>query len=291
MLSPVCVLFAVLAAELLQRVHIAGIAGGTELIDGELYFLEQLTGVVVAAVAAALLIRDAAVINRDQQMGVAFQADDGELPQRHIKCMAGIRNHSERFVENVENLFRNRGNGAGHRAGRRCADISIQQNGLHRFHHSVRIGRGDGNMGAGLVAAAGRGHKQLSAAVAAEQNGSLGENGKTGDRGGAGTTGVGFTVDLVVVSQIDRIKTAVHLQGVNGHYDGNQRGMTTRDTLRVVEDFLGRAREIDAQIFDAVFGLTGVEDFFRMNTSGFSNRIRVTTRTGHRVISHEKTSC
>lgn len=209
-LRSIC-LFAALAAELIQGIHVAGVARRTELVDRELNLLEQLTGIVVADVAAALLVGDAAVVNRNQQMCVTLQTNDGELTQSHKKYMAGIGNHSERFVEDVENLLGDRCDGAGQSARIRwCADIRIQQNGLYGFHHSFWVGRGNGNIGAGLVAAAGRGYKQLGAAVAAKQNGTLGKNGKSGDGSGAGAVGIGFAVDLVVVGQIHCIKSTVH---------------------------------------------------------------------------------
>lgn len=57
--------------------------GREKLVDGELDLPEQVAGVLLAfvAVAGALLVGYAVVVHRDQQLGVPFQTDHGELAQ------------------------------------------------------------------------------------------------------------------------------------------------------------------------------------------------------------------
>ena len=70
-----CVLPAAAAAAL------SGDIGREELVDGELDVAEDLAGIVLAAAAGALLLRQAVVIDWDQKLGIPLQADDGELAQ------------------------------------------------------------------------------------------------------------------------------------------------------------------------------------------------------------------
>ena len=59
-------------------------------MDGELHMTEQLAGVLItgAAVAGALLIGHAVVIDGDQELGIPLQPDEGELAQGHIEPLA-----------------------------------------------------------------------------------------------------------------------------------------------------------------------------------------------------------
>ena len=64
--------------------------GREELVDGELHVTEDLTGILLAgaAVAGAFLLRHAVVIDRDEQLGVPLQADEGELAKRDVEPLA-----------------------------------------------------------------------------------------------------------------------------------------------------------------------------------------------------------
>ena len=57
--------------------------GREELVYGELYLTEHITGILMAAVlaATAILAGDAVVISRNEQLGIPFHADNGELSQ------------------------------------------------------------------------------------------------------------------------------------------------------------------------------------------------------------------
>ena len=66
------------------------VAGGEELLDGEADLGEDLAGVVVAAAAGAFLLGHAVIVGRDEQLGVALKADDGELAEGDVQPAAGV---------------------------------------------------------------------------------------------------------------------------------------------------------------------------------------------------------
>ena len=63
--------------------------GGEELVDRELHMPEQLAGILVAgaAVAGALLLGHAVIVDRDQQLGIPLQANERELAQGYIETL------------------------------------------------------------------------------------------------------------------------------------------------------------------------------------------------------------
>ena len=66
-----------------------GAVGGEKLAHGELDLPEQLAGVLLLAVTAAVavLLRHTVVVGGDQDLGVPLQADDGELPQGNVQAV------------------------------------------------------------------------------------------------------------------------------------------------------------------------------------------------------------
>lgn len=72
-----------LAAVMLQVAEIVAVnvIGGEELVDGEFDAAEQLAGVVVRR-SDALFVGQAEVDDRHNKLGVALQADNGELAER-----------------------------------------------------------------------------------------------------------------------------------------------------------------------------------------------------------------
>ena len=64
--------------------------GREELVDGELDMAEDLAGIILAAaaVAGALLFRHTIVVDRNEKLGIALQADEGELAKGDIEPLA-----------------------------------------------------------------------------------------------------------------------------------------------------------------------------------------------------------
>ena len=132
------------AAELLGALVVPGDlqgVGGEELLHGEGDVLEQLAGVVAAAATGALLVGQAVVVHRDEQLAVPLQADDGELAQGHEDPPAVVA-HGQLASEALAH------------AGGDLADVAVaapvlaavhqlgvQDNGVHSFHYPHQIGK------------------------------------------------------------------------------------------------------------------------------------------------------
>ena len=81
-------LFAAAGLHVAESVSAGDGIGGEELIHGEFDVAENLTGVILAAAAGALLVGHAVIIHRHQKLSLALQANDGELTQGDIDPLA-----------------------------------------------------------------------------------------------------------------------------------------------------------------------------------------------------------
>ena len=116
--------------------------GREELAHRELDLPEQLAGVLLAAVAAAVavLLRHAVIVGGHEQLGVPLQADDGELAQGD-KQAVHIAASNQLLGE------------AGAHRGRNLAAIVVvmalahlhqlhsQDDGIHRLYYPHQIGK------------------------------------------------------------------------------------------------------------------------------------------------------
>ena len=66
------------------------VIGREKLLHRETDAAEESAGIVVGR-ADALAFGEAVVIHRDHQLGVPFQPDQGELPQRGVPETVGVR--------------------------------------------------------------------------------------------------------------------------------------------------------------------------------------------------------
>lgn len=132
------------AAKLLGALVVAGnLQGvwGEELLHGKGNVLEQLAGIVAAAAAGALLVGQAVVVYRDEELAVPLQADDGELAQGY-KDPAAVVSHGQLAGEALAH------------AGGDLADVAVaapvlaavhqlgvQDDGVHSFYYPHQIGK------------------------------------------------------------------------------------------------------------------------------------------------------
>lgn len=58
--------------------------GWEKFVHGEMDILEDTAGIFLSVAAGALLVRNAVVVYRNQQLGISLQPHDGELPQGDI---------------------------------------------------------------------------------------------------------------------------------------------------------------------------------------------------------------
>jgi hypothetical protein len=71
-------------------IMILGGAGWEEFVNRELYLAEDFARIVIVVIAGAnaLLGGQAVIVNWDEQLGVSFQTDDGELTQGYVNALS-----------------------------------------------------------------------------------------------------------------------------------------------------------------------------------------------------------
>ena len=238
---------------ILHRFGSRAVVGREELAHRELDLPEQLAGVLLAAVAAAVavLLRHAVVVGRHEQLGVPLQADDGKLAQGNKQAM---------HIAAGDQLLRE----AGAHRGRNLAAVVVvmalaylhqlhpQDDGIHRLHH------GGGSSGSGqaldvTAAVLSGGGEHLGAAFAAKEDHPLVKHRQTGDLHGAGGAHKGVGGNAVEVPHIHGVEPPV--EGDRLHIDVRvqQLGATRLHRYRPVNDLLAAPGGVDPQVLDAVF--------------------------------------
>ena len=110
-------------------------AGREELVDRELDFPEELTGVAGRVRRGAFLVRDAVVVNRDHHLDFALQLDDGEHTDGDVDVPSGLAGDESAVEDAVHRL----GNGGGGAAAvavgfRALADLGRQHDGVNHLY-------------------------------------------------------------------------------------------------------------------------------------------------------------
>ena len=119
--------------------------GREELFHRKSDVPEEPAGVLGGA-AAALLLRHAVVIDRDQELRIPLQPDDGELPQGHIDpaaIPAGAETALKAVVDESRDLRQLRLTAAVFPAAVTFAavgDAGVQHDGVHRLYGLHQVG-------------------------------------------------------------------------------------------------------------------------------------------------------
>lgn len=213
---------------------------------------EDLTGVLVAAAAGALLLRHAVVVHRHEQLGVTLQPDDGELAQSDIDPLA-LAAAAQLAVEATAD--------AGGYVGQLAVAVvtlahihqfHVQDDGVYHFHYS-----------GGQVALAdvlliqtvqrGLGREDLGGALAAEQDHPLVKDAQATDLHGPGSTHKGVGGDPVEVAHVNGVETAIEADRLHVDVDIQQLGLAGLDADGPLNGRLRTLGGIETQIFDAIF--------------------------------------
>ena len=215
-----------------------------ELLDGEADLGEDLAGVVVAAAAGAFLLGHAVIVGRDEQLGVALKADDGELAEGDVQPAAGVGG-DQRLAE------------AGEDAGRDvvsvvvAADVAVGVYELEVQRYGVDgldVGGGHAVVHAAAVAQVGR--ERLYRALAAAEHDALVEDGESRDGVPAGE---GLARYLVEICDVYGVIALVEGDGLDVHLGIQQLRALGPDAEGVVYVGLGPDGGVNPEVFYAVF--------------------------------------
>ena len=217
---------------------------GEELLDREADLGEYLAGVVAAAAAGALLFGDAVVVGRDEQLGIALEADDRELSQRDVEPAHGVAG-DKRLAEAVED------------AGRYIMPVVVAADGAVGVHElKVQcdgvdgLDIGDGHAVVNAAAVAQVGGEGLDCALASAEHYALIEDGESRDEVAAWE---GLARYLVEVGHVHGVVALVEGDGLDVHLRVKQLGALGPYAERIVYVGLRANGGIDPEVFDAVF--------------------------------------
>lgn len=179
---------------------------GKEFVHRELDTAEEVAGVVIGT-ADAFLFRHTEVIARDNQLCVALQADDGELPQRTVyRSRATVQR--QLFVKELLHGFGKLVQIAAAGRGRAICHFYAQADGVNRFyygHGEIGLQRQLGFRGA----SGGIAGKDFGVSFAAEQDNPLVECGDAGYFRRYASAVVAIYRYAIVVSYVNGIEAAV----------------------------------------------------------------------------------
>ena len=265
------------------------VLGGEELIHGEFDVAENLTGVILAAAAGALLVGHAVIIHRHQKLSLALQANDGELTQGDIDPLA-FAAEAQVAAEAGADAGRDLGELAV--TGTALADVHqlhIEHDGIYGLHNSGRqVALADVLLVQRLKG--GFRAENLGVTLAAEENDALVKNGKAADlhRTGGAHKGIrGYAVEIADVYSIEAAVKAdwfhidVHVQQLRG---------SGLDADGAVNGALRALRGVEAKIFDTVLITAAIINLFRVYAHGLPDTGGILHGTGHDLFRHCNTS-
>lgn len=258
--------------------------GGEELADGEFDLTEDFAGIFGGALlsAGAFFFGHTVVVRGHQQVGIALQADDGELAKRNEKPSL-ISAEDQVITQGLSN-------GGGDLCDAAIAGTAVayvdqlqtQDNGINGFKLSGRqsLNRDEGS---GCIFPGG---KDLGTALAAKQDGALVKDRQTTNLYGAGGTGKSIGGDAVEVAYVNGKESSIKVNGLYVDVGTKQLCVARFDRHRAVKDFLRSFGGVDAKIFNAVFGLAGIENLLCVYAHGFPDAMLVADGPGDYLIGH-----
>lgn len=233
-------------------VIVVGVVGGEKLLHGELDFAEDLTGVILTAAAVALFVGNAIVIGGNEQLRIALQPNDGELPQSQIDPAS--------IVTEVEVVAKAGPDGIGDLAAVAVTAVPVaaihklhaQNEGIDGFHHSG----GQIALEQILLVQTAKDRfraEDFGSTLAPEQNGTLIEDGQTRDGNGTAGTDKRIGGDTIEIAYVHGVETAV--EGDRFHIDVGiqQFGLAGFNADCTIDGRLGSFCGIEPQVFNAVF--------------------------------------
>lgn len=245
----------------------AGRTGWEEVVHGELHLAEDFARIIFRAAGTDALLRgQAVVVYRDQQLGVALQADDRELAQSDIDALSVIAEAEVRAKAGADAgrdikavavtggtalaAGRRTGRAAGSAGGARCTggaardaalagihQLHAQHHGVHHFcncngqvavSHAVLIA---------LVKAALRA-EDFCTAFAAVENHSLVKDRKAADFNRTGRANKGLCGDPIEIAEINAVEATVEPRWLYVDLDVKQFSFARADAQGAVNHVL-----------------------------------------------------
>jgi len=245
--------------------------GGEELVDREGDTLEKLAGVFAGGAAAgrAVLIGHAVIEDGDEQLGIAFEADDRELSQGN-ECSSVLVAHGQLAAEALAHAGGNLADITVAAAVSAAIDeLGVEYDGIDGFHHGDREVAAFEHLAVKGINAH-FGGEDFRAALAAEENDAFIEDAKPFDLDGPGAGAVDVKGDAVEKAHIHGIESTVEDHGFHIDIGIEQLGFAALNGLSTAEDVLAGLGRVEAQVFDAVLIAAAIEDFFRMDANGLT---------------------
>jgi hypothetical protein len=264
-----------------------------ELTNREFDVTEDCTGIFVAAAvsgtAGTIFLRHAVIVDRNQQLRIPLQADNGKLSQSHIDS-AGIISEGKGSVEAITD---ERGNFTEIAVTVTLAAVfhntGVKNNGIDGLDHGV------GNITSAQhlqirLAGFQLGRENLGVSFAAEKNDTFVKDTQTLYRNGNRTTEIGLQSNRVEKSQINGEEPPVKAYGFHIYIDVQQSCGAAFYRECAIDDIHILQLRVEPQILDAVFVSAGIINFAGVNTYSFANTVTVRNGTGNNFVGHWNTS-
>lgn len=250
------------------------VSGGVQSVRGEEFLhrecdaLEQVTGITAAA-AGAFFLGHAVIKNRNEQLAVTLQTNDGELAQRD-KDDTVFLSSGEVAVEALADTGRDLADVAVTAAvGTPLNQFGVQNDRIDSFHHCNRKVAAFDQLPVQCIDLNLRG-EDLGAAFAAEQDHSLVEYAEALHLHRAGTGAVGIQGNAVEVSHVNGVVAAVEGNRFYVNVSVEKFRSAAFYRLGAAEYFLAFGRGEEAQILHTILVSAGIIDLFRMDANGLA---------------------
>ena len=247
-------------ANLLEQAPVAVARGETvgrvKLLHREADAPEERAGIVVRG-ADALVFREAVVVDRDDELAVAFETDERKLPERRIPETVGI-GENKLLREGGKNVCRDLRDTVERYGAVPLGDLHGKRDRIDRFHNADGLICLRGDLPVGGI--------YLDAALAAEENDALIEYAKTGDRLGVRHA---LARDAVKIRDVHRIVASVEGDLLYIHPGIEQLGAFGTDAEGIFYVALRCPCRKHPQILHAVLIPAAGIDLLRMDTNRF----------------------
>ena len=201
--------------------------GREKFLHREPYPGEERAGVVLRA-GHAVLVGQAVVVHRHDELAVPLQADDGELSQCGKPYAAAVRQHQV-LAEVGQDGGGDSGDVRHQAGGAGVRHLHVQSDGVHALHHADGLGIA---VGKGAVGA-----EHLGGTLAAKEDDPLVEYAQAVHRVLAGEGGAG---DLVEIGHVHGVVAPVEADLVNVHIRKQQSDPRGPHAERALYVWLGR---------------------------------------------------
>ena len=239
---------------------------GRELCHGKRNLREHLTGILGGTAAVrALFAGDAVCQDRNDQLGIPFQADDGKLAQGNIE-LSVFTAHTKIFIEEIPNLLWDQGSGLLAAAAVTAVPyFTGKYHGIQYLHGGYR----SIVLKTRVVTAVYMGFGVFTA-----EHSLFGEYGQTIEGSRSAALDHGIYQNPVVEGYINTVAALV--KGYILHIHGCMEQFSTADVDRggVFQNGLASGGQVYSQVFNTVLIPAGIRNFSDMDGHGIPKILR-----------------